>query len=1231
MTFQLLADAKNIEVWADRIDARHIFPKLIRKLILSTTSGIDRIDFRSGEGTQFAGLDGVVSVQIGDGNAFIPKGVSIWELGVNKDVKDKIDGDYEKRTNNPGNVEQSNTVFIFITPRRWASKEKWSKEKTNERKWKEVRVYDADDLEIWLEQAPAVHFWFSSLIEKMPEGIKDLETFWETWSNATKPPLNSKLLIAGRQALTDKIHQWLHASPSHLTVKGEREKFEEIIAIFFAAIDQLAKPERDTWISRCVIVENAQHWNTLAHSTQPLILIPTFSDRSQVLSAVKSGHHVLIPTSWNERTSQENTLSIPFLQGDLAEEVLIEMGLPKRDAPKLAILARRSLTLLRRKLAIEPALLTSADIARQFLSAVMAGGWYDEHPADQDILCRLDGRTYSEIRKNLVDWSKQPDTFIRLEGDFGFWAIVSKEDAWWHLASQLTSVELNKFKAVILDVFKAPKNSGLLKRGLAETLAVMATRSEPSVSVGGSTLEQWAERIVRELFSEVKDWQHWASLSPYFQLFAEAAPNQFLEAVDRGLSGENPVLINLFTDSEQNMGGSPHFDLLWALEILAWSPDYLTRSASLLAKLARLDSGGKMANRPINSLKTIFLSWHPYTSANLPKRLKVIDLIRKREPQIAWDLMMGLIPNPGSIFPTAKPQWREWVKEESYDELSQEISSIVQRLLEDVGTIGSRWHSLIQLLGDVPKTDFDKIVEKLQTVDVKTFSQNDSFEVWNSLRDFITEHLNLSDVGRALPKGLIEPLKQSLSRFEPENPVLKHSWLFTSAPVFPEINCTERDKYQEVLKNSRIQAIEEIYNRGGIELLFQLAEQANKELYHLVGVAIAQSHLFDGQEEGFLTQYFGSEDNLHHAVAFEFLVGRSRLKGQEWMNALRSKPFWQTWTPPQKAEYYRCLPFSKITWENLDKEEETVKQVYWQRVNICRHWWLQKEDYEIALRQLVQYEQFTKAWHFIAMYLKRTTFNPKSVAETIERIIEKVNHDQMKWNGIDDILDFLEASGEIEEERIARLEWFFMPLLQNQRDPKILHKLLAENPTFFVEVLKLTFEVEGEEVIEEITEVQNARAVRGYWLLNDWKRLPGLQDDGSIDADILRSWVVEAKRLAKNCHREEIGDSEIGKVLSHSPLGSHDQYPHESVCELIERLESEELERGFFFGIINSKSHNEGGKQEYAIAEKYRNYAKTLEDEYPRTARILEKVASSFERDAKREDNEVRLREDGFP
>ncbi len=44
--------------------------------------------------------------------------------------------------------------------------------------WREVRVYDADDLETWLESASAVHVWLSILLGNHPEVAADIEIFW---------------------------------------------------------------------------------------------------------------------------------------------------------------------------------------------------------------------------------------------------------------------------------------------------------------------------------------------------------------------------------------------------------------------------------------------------------------------------------------------------------------------------------------------------------------------------------------------------------------------------------------------------------------------------------------------------------------------------------------------------------------------------------------------------------------------------------------------------------------------------------------------------------------------------------------------------------------------------------------------------------------------------------------------------------------------------------------------
>ena len=71
--------------------------------------------------------------------------------------------------------------------------------------------------------------------------------------------------------------------------------------------------------------------------------------------------------------------------------------------------------------------------------------------------------------------------------------------------------------------------------------------------------------------------------------------------------------------------------------ILAWGPQYLGWVSIILAKLAARDPGGRYRNRPKNSLRQIFLLWHPQTFTPLDRRLHVLDRLRKIEPDSAWE------------------------------------------------------------------------------------------------------------------------------------------------------------------------------------------------------------------------------------------------------------------------------------------------------------------------------------------------------------------------------------------------------------------------------------------------------------------------------------------------------------------------------------------------------------------------------------------------------------------
>ncbi|MBD2303230.1 hypothetical protein, partial [Nostoc sp. FACHB-190] len=280
-------DATDLIRWADRLDARARLPQLLRLLIHATVQHPRRVGFPSGESIQMGGWDGIVDAP--EGNSFVPDGYSVWELGVNKDVKGKADDDYDKRAKNPLELNPAETTFVFVTPRRWANKDEWETNKKSEGIWADVRVYDADDLEQWLELAPAVHAWLAKLIKKWQEEAQDISSFWDEWKNSTSPAMSTQLHLVGREKEVEEIHSWLQGETSKLTIQADTR--EEVIALLAAVIHQMPEEQSIKYLSRCIIVKSESSWRYFASTQESLILIPDFEQPK----FLPREHHILIP------------------------------------------------------------------------------------------------------------------------------------------------------------------------------------------------------------------------------------------------------------------------------------------------------------------------------------------------------------------------------------------------------------------------------------------------------------------------------------------------------------------------------------------------------------------------------------------------------------------------------------------------------------------------------------------------------------------------------------------------------------------------------------------------------------------------------------------------------------------------------------------------------------------------------------------------------------------------
>jgi hypothetical protein len=256
---------------------------------------------------------------------------------------------------------------------------------------------------------------------------------------------------------------------------------------------------------------------------------------------------------------------------------------------------------------------------------------------------------------------------------------------------------------------------------------------------------------------------------------------------------------------------------------------------------------------------------------------------------------------------------------------------------------------------------------------------------------------------------------------------------------------------------------------------------------------------------------------------------------------------------------------------------------------------------------------------------------------------------QLSQYGLRTLFNYLERT-ESDHDRLARLEWAYLPAFQFEPASPTLARHLAESPVFFVDVVCRVFKPgdederddEGEEgapatdtEAEEEPDEQAVEIARnGYRLLSEWRTLPG-RDGDAVDGDVLRQWVDEARARLRDERRLRVGDDFIGKLLARSPPDPDGAWPCRAVRDVLEAVESVQIERGFVTEIFNSlgvtsRGVLDGGDQERDRSALYREQAQRFVDGWPKTAVLLRDAADTFERLARDHDADAERRRTGF-
>jgi hypothetical protein len=1248
-----------LEDYAGRADSERVLPELISRLINLSVPDLTLCRIPYGDAVGLSGLDGIVQTESGF-RQYVPKQTSFWEMGRGERAQDKATKDYRKRTDKTPPEERANTTFVFVTPRSkdWdqARQAKWMRGRRADG-WKDLKILDGVQLCDWLREFPALGAWLLQRIG-LVKSITGFRTPAEHWANlehlnGDDPALPAKVFLVGRDAGCRALERVFKHDQAQLILGIENENdAEDFVAAFIQSLDEA---QRRDFSGRCLFVSESDAWQAFAQLPVPHVLVAnprldlTESHEQLHIAASRRGHAVVFAVVGAHSYGADTIVPILSPTRTPLETTLVEGGFSRERAAELASAGSQSLAALKRFLRglgeVPP--YATGERARLLAQASLLGGWVGANEADRKAVEMLVGKSYGEWIEVARAETLCPDTPLYQRNDI--WRVISRAEAWSALGPRLSNDDLERLQRVALQVlgendaqFDLPRDerqvafmrtdslahSRKLRGALAETLALLGTKPGALTHISHGRAEGTARVVVRELF-EKADWKRWASLNHEMPLLAEAAPEQFLEAVEAALvEPQASPLKELFPQESSGIGGRNYLTgMLWALETLAWQPDYLGRVTLLLGDLASIDPGGNWGNRAKNSLVDIYLPWHVQTLASLQDRRSALQALIREHQDDGWKLLLSLMPTVyGATSGTRKPAWRPfiprtWTGNVTHGEYWEQVQLYAHLSLEVAKADLRKLTELAERLANLPEPAHSEVLTYLASDAVTGLPDADRQRLWETLKDLAAKHRRFAGADWALRPEPLARIEEVADKLKPQSFELSRLRLFTDRDWDLYERGEDFKLEGEKLEQKRQEVVRTILSADGPEGVYGFALKA--EAPHKVGETLGSIENAE-VDAYFLPIYLGATDKPTSQFVGAFIWRRFWTQRYPWVDRQLSLG----WNIDQKLAFLLKVPAEPETWRRAETALGERLPEYWAHARV-NPWGFELDQALEAAEKLATYGQAAAAVDCLYILAHKKAPIPIALASSVLLAALKGEEQQRRLDQhhLAEIIKCLQQQEPSDSQELFLIEWQFLPLLNRilgLAEPKTLERRLASTPAFYCEVISAVFRSEKEDPAKkrEPTEIETRIAQNAYALLHGWRILPGSTEGGGYDGDKFTQWLEEVKALCRESGHLAIAMNQLGQALAYAPADPDGLWVHRSVAAALDARDAAEMRRAFSIGLLNRRgvhgfSH---GAEEKQIAVEYRERAQALANAgFHRVADAVRSVAQDYESDAKRE------------
>lgn len=1236
--------ASNIISWVENNNklAQQELPRIIRRLCYSASS-TKAISFPAGDSTFMPSWDGILDSS--EQTAWIPMGKSVWEIGTDKSITSKANSDFLKRIGDTSNSFQSEHTYIFITPRRWKNKQKWINKAKSKGSWKDVIAYDVSDLEEWLETQPSVALEVAELMEIAGFGIQSTQRFYQNWSEQCRPPISMDAFCTGRTEIFTKIE-------SHIT-DAISNNTESVINVYSDSIEESAVSVvvaicSYSAITNAVIVSSIEGWQFVEKNPEiNLVICASLEVAKHAISREKLV--VIVPQLIGNEVQSTSLVVERTTHSDFAKALEL-IGEEKSDADRLAQQTGRSWTVYRRVKAINSAIkhppwLDDSNLSLHLLC--LLGSWNSSNPNDKNLVAEIADTAYEEIESSLLQLKSVDDSPVVKIGNV--WKVKSPIETLYLVGKYLTDELVDRFFTQLERVFSIPDPaleldvkdrwasaiydksfpfSSVLIDGMTNSLVKLTVRGDITNIDFSSRINQ----LVHTLLS-TEDKAQWLTLESYFRSFAEASPEEFLQALETDLLKETSCIEYLFSESSTDyvsVSGQVYFtNLLWALEILAWNPTYLARVCSILVKLQGNKVPSNYGSNPYNSLfYSLFRPWFPQTNATVEQRIQLLNKLLQKHEQLVFDICLSQVNKKKDMaIPNSQPRWRDdnaghiVYESDRYKAVSYAFNKCFELARLNI----SRTLAIIDIYDCQHPDAWTNVQNTLNVLQSSGVSDADCIQFQDKFRQIKHDVTVYDWYVPENKEDFISKLEQYIELFKPTSLIQESLWLFDSH-YLRHLRTERKQNHQEIEIESnriRIDALSGIYIEKGVDGLFELFSLVKEKILCAYLIIESKTVTIDGCKQ-YMIQ---NQQYLKADVLLAFILSDRRIAVDNFKSFFADGKIKNIISSEEYLKILTGLPFNQNTWNEVANHSQDIIHHYWENTNVYHLSWLEKdEEVDIAITQLMQAKRPVALIDFIGCYYK--SLSPYQLLSILELLITEPETQISSSYKVGEIIDYLESQDDIDETKLLKVEYNLFALFEYEGTHRLktLYRILMNEPDFFMQLILCVY---GEKP-KELSESEKTNAVHAYKILKGCQFLPAVNKLNEIDEQRFSQYITEIREKSKLAGVIEACDSVLGQILSNSPAQDDEKSILNCVADILDLPDAKDIRNGFDTGIMNqgevtSREIYDGGIQERELADKYNKLAQPWAITHPFVAQMFRDIAKSYERKAKCYDTYAQL------